>query len=382
MKISVIAASELDASLVDIWQQIQRGDATLRSPYYCPEFTQLVAGAGREVRVAVIESQGAFRGFFPYEKDSWGRLRPVGQGLNDYHGLIASPGLDVDVATLLRACGGRYFGFNHMPLTQAVFAPFIQFHSASPVMALQGGWDAYVQRLCEAQNTRSPGILTSVRSSIKRIERDLGPLRFEMNEKKVSVLETLIRLKSEQWVRTVGAASDAFAVPWIRQLIHTGLSLQGQGGDFSGALCALYAGDKLVAAHFGLRAGAVLHYWFPVYDTAYAYYNPGLILLKEMAEQGAKDGLTEIDLGRGTAGYKMRFKTDLIPLGEGAVSRPAIVASAVLAAKLAKAKVAADPRVVRFRQWKAARQAVSSVGVGVAENQKNGSQNNADVKRD
>jgi CelD/BcsL family acetyltransferase involved in cellulose biosynthesis len=285
--------------------------------------------------------------------------------------LIASPGLDVDVATLLRACGGRYFGFNHMPLTQTVFAPFIRCHSASPVMGLQGGWDAYVQRLCEAQNTRSPGILTTIRQSTTRLARDKGPLRFEMHDGSASVLTELMRLKSEQWARTVGAANDPFAVPWIRQLMSDTLATQSMG--FRGSLSTLYAGDKLVSSHFGLRAGATLHSWFPVFDLDYAYYQPGLILLKNIAEQGVKDGLTEIDLGRGTAGYKMRFKTDLIPLGEGAVSRPAIVASVAVAAKLAKAKVAADPRVVRFRQWRAARQAVPSVGVGVAENQKNGS---------
>ncbi len=354
MKISVIAAQELGASLVETWQLIQGNDTALRSPYYSPEFTQLVAAAGRAVKVAVIESQGGVQGFFPYEKDSWGRLKPVGQGLNDYHGLIANPGLDIDVASLLRACGGTYFGFNHMPLTQVVFTPFICFNSASPVMTLTGGWDAYVQRLCEAQNTRSPGILTTIRQSMTRLARDKGQLRFEMHEGSVQVLEVLMRLKSEQWARTVGAANDPFAVPWIRQLMERALSTQGSG--FRGALSTLYAGDKLVSSHFGLRAGATLHSWFPVYDLAYAYYQPGLILLKNIAEQGAREGLTEIDLGRGTAGYKMRFKTDLIPLGEGAVSRPAILATAAMTAKWAKASLAADPRVIRLRQWTASRQ--------------------------
>ncbi len=359
MKISVIAAQELGASLVETWEQIQGDDEALRSPYYSPEFTQLVAGAGRTVKVAVIESQGVVQGFFPFEKDSWGRLRPVGQGLNDYHGLIANSGLDIDVASLLSACGCAYFGFNHMPLTQTVFTPFVRFNSASPVMTLKGGWEAYVQRLCEIQNTRSPGILTTIRQSTTRLARDKGALRFEMHEGGVQLLEVLMRLKSEQWARTVGAANDPFAVPWIRQLMENALTTQGT--RFRGVLSTLYAGDKLVSSHFGLQAGATLHSWFPVYDLAYAYYQPGLILLKNIAEQGAKDGLTEIDLGRGTAGYKMRFKTDLIPLGEGAVSRPAILATVAMTAKLAKAKVAASPRVIQIRSWMASRKNTEKV---------------------
>ena len=174
MKISVIDAREVDASLTERWRHIQANDDTLRSPYYSPEFTQLVAGTGRAVRVAVIEADGVVQGIFPHERESWGWLRPVGGSLNDYHGLIASSGLDLDARSLLKACGAVYFGFDHLPLTQTVLSPYVRFNSVSPVLELHGGWDAYVGRLATAQNTQAPGILATIRASSKRIERDLS----------------------------------------------------------------------------------------------------------------------------------------------------------------------------------------------------------------
>ena len=349
MKISVLPANELDATLIARWKHIQTHDDTLRSPYYSPGFTQLVAASGQNVQVAVIESAGLIEGFFPFQKLSYGRLVPVGNGLNDYHGMIASPGLAVDAATLMKACKGHYFGFNHLPLTQTVFAPFVRMHSVSPVLELAGGWDAYVQRLCAVQNTRSPGILSTVKSSFKRIERDIGPVRFEMHESSPQVLAQLMRLKSEQRARTVGLKDDPFALPWVQHMMRQGLELQDI--NFRAEMCAMYAGDKLVSIHYGIRSDQTLHWWFPVFDPEYSYYQPGLILLKKAAETGDQQGLTLIDLGRGDAHYKMRFKTAQIALGEGAVSRPALLAKANMGAKLVKQAIKANPKVVQLRRW-------------------------------
>ncbi len=349
MKLSVIDASELDASLTERWKHIQGGCQTLRSPFYCPEFTKLVAGTGRVVRVAIVESDGVIKGFFPHERDSWGRLKPVGGSLNDYHGLIAGSCPELEASPLLKACGAIYFGFNHVPLTQAVFSPHVRFHSASPVMELQGGWDAYVRRLAAVQNTEAPGILSTIRASSRRIERDIGPLRFEMHERSSGILERLMQIKSGQWTRTVGSSHDPFSVPWIRQLLVN--CFETERTDFRGCLSSLYGGDKLIACHFGLRTAGTLHYWFPVYDPAYARYQPGLILLKSIAESGCSEGLDLIDLGRGTAQYKMRFKTQAIALGEGAVSRPTVIAQAAMTAKAARIALKTNPVAVRLRHW-------------------------------
>ena len=351
MKVSVIAAHELDATLEARWKQMLHGNDSLRSPYYRPEFMQVVARSGGErcVQLAVLESGGGVHGFFPHETSRSGRLFSIGGGLNDYHGLIADGELQVTPGHLLTACHARYFSFNHLPLTQTVFTPYVRWYSASPVMDIRGDWASYVSRLCEAQSTKSPGILTDVRTSERRLERDKGPLRFELNEPDASVLEWIMRLKSEQWQRTYGAESDAFAQSRVRKILYG--CMEERSLDFKGVISSLYAGDQLVSAHFGLQTSRTLHYWFPVYDTAYAYYRPGLILLKKLAEHVSRDGVEQIDLGRGMQTYKRRFKTGEIPLGEGAVSRPAILAQSVMAARSAKMRLAKSTSVIRFRTW-------------------------------
>ncbi len=351
MKVSVIAAHELDATLETRWKQMLHGNDSLRSPYYRPEFFQVVARSGgeRRVRLAVLESGGEVHGFFPHETSRSGRMFSIGGGLNDYHGLIADRELQVKPGHLLTACRARYFSFNHLPLTQTVFTPYVRWHSASPVMNVQGDWASYVRRLCEVQNTKSPGILKTVRASERRLERDKGHIRFESNEQDARVLQWIMRLKSEQWQRTHGAAGDAFAQLRVRRILSDCLGMRTP--DFKGAICSLYAGDQLVSAHFGLQTSRTLHYWFPVYDNAFAYYQPGLILLKRLAEHVSLQGVEQIDLGRGVQDYKNRFMTGQIPLGEGAVSRPAILAQSVMAARSAKMRLAKSTSVIRFRTW-------------------------------
>jgi CelD/BcsL family acetyltransferase involved in cellulose biosynthesis len=351
MKVSVIAAHELDARLETRWKQMLHGNDSLRSPYYRPEFLQVVARSGGErlVQLAVLESGGEIHGFFPHETSRSGRMFSIGGGLNDYHGLIADRELQITPGDLLSACNARYFSFNHLPLTQTLFAPYVRWCSASPVMDVRGDWASYVSRLCEVQSTKSPGILTNVRTSERRLERDKGPIRFELNEPDASVLEWIMRLKSEQWQRTYGAASDAFAQSRVRKILYGCMDVR--SADFKGVICSLYAGDQLVSAHFGLQTSRTLHYWFPVYDPDFAYYQPGLILLKKLAEQVSREGVEQIDLGRGLQSYKNRFKTGEIPLGEGAISRPAILAKSVMAAKAAKIHLKQSPSVIRLRAW-------------------------------
>ncbi len=66
----------------------------------------------------------------------------------------------------------------------------------------------------------------------------------------------------------------------------------------------------------------MLHWWFPVYDPAYAQLAPGWILLRELVAATPGLGVRRIDLGRGDDEYKRRAKT-----GETLVSQAFITNS-------------------------------------------------------
>src|SRR5581483_6030982 len=86
-----------------------------------------------------------------------------------------------------------------------------------------------------------------------------------------------------------------------------------------GMLSALYAGPELVAAHFGLRSGPVLHWWFPVYNPDLSRLDPGWMLLRAVIEAAPELGLERLDLGRGRDEWKRRAATGEQVVGQGAV---------------------------------------------------------------
>ncbi|MBV8620601.1 MAG: GNAT family N-acetyltransferase [Curvibacter sp.] len=334
LKISVIAASELDDGLAGRWQELLALRQDLRSPFYQPGFTRLIAAALPDARIAVLESGSRVVGFFPHHREPWARLSPIGRRLNDYQGLVTEPGLALPASELLRGCNARYMAFDHLPLSQEQLAGHARLRSASPVMELEGGMTAYRARLGAASKKGAAGIFQSVGNARRRIERQIGPLRLALQCHDPAVYERLVQLKSAQFVRTVGARQDPFALPWFNQVLRSVMETDTPG--FAGQLSALFAGDRLVACHLGLRSGPVCHIWFITYDHEFSAYSPGLLLLMAMAEAAPSAGLGLFDLGRGDQLYKQRFQTGTVPLGQGAVSRPAWLAEAAMAQQARK----------------------------------------------
>jgi CelD/BcsL family acetyltransferase involved in cellulose biosynthesis len=102
---------------------------------------------------------------------------------------------------------------------------------------------------------------------------------------------------------------------------------------FSGVSSMLYAGDKPVAGHFGLRSDRVMAHWFPAYDTRFGSYSPGLAMHLGLAEGAAAAAIQHIDMGPGAEGYKQWFRSrDLVVARAGwygdRQGRPCMVRSA------------------------------------------------------
>jgi CelD/BcsL family acetyltransferase involved in cellulose biosynthesis len=124
-------------------------------------------------------------------------------------------------------------------------------------------------------------------------------------------------LKSDQYRRT--GRTDRFAQPWIVSLIEDLFGTR--GNDFSGLFSVLYVGGTRVAAHLGVRAGAMASFWFAAYDMRFRQYSPGHILHLRMLEAVASTGIRQVDLGKGAKRYKETLKSSDIYVAEGAVTR-------------------------------------------------------------
>ncbi|HXS64354.1 MAG TPA: GNAT family N-acetyltransferase [Streptosporangiaceae bacterium] len=337
MEIAVVRPDELGAGEVAAWHAMQDQGEEIRNPFLSPEFAQAAGQLVPSARVAVVEEGGQPAGFFAFEVGRLGSARPVGAWLSDCQGLVHAPEFQPDAGELLRGCGISAWQFDHLVSWQQPFSKYQVASARSPVIDLAEGAEVYAARL----KAHSPGGNDLGRKS-RKIERELGPLKFVIDSSDTGDLRTLMGWKSEQYRRT--GRNDRFDEPWIVELISKlfshrpadeaggypgspgggpGGSPGGSLGGFCGLLSMLYAGDTPVAGHFGLAYGGVLAHWFPAYDARYSKYSPGLIQLLEMTRQAPDLGISSIDLGKGAARYKEKMKSYDLTVAEGtAIGRP------------------------------------------------------------
>lgn len=316
MKITRIRASELDTTLEQRWRQLQAADPALASPYFCVDYVQAAARVRRDVFVGVVEADGVVQGFFPFEPVSRAVAGPVGGRLSDCHGLVAAPGLALEAPALVRGCGMRIWDFDHVPASQATFAPHATVHDQSPIMELSQGYEGYLEQRKAAGAQRVSQMLRKAR----KFEREVGALRFEADCRDPRAFAQVVQWKREQCLRT--GVPDFLSWGWTTELLQQIGAVDTPA--FAGRLSVLWHGDVILAAHFGMRSATVWHWWFPGYNDAYADHSPGGILLLKVAEAAAQAGMHHIDLGKGEDAYKRSFATGAIPLLEGSVLVPSL----------------------------------------------------------
>jgi CelD/BcsL family acetyltransferase involved in cellulose biosynthesis len=312
----LITVDELDPALIEAWRSLQCADGLFESPYFCPEFTQLVGGVRSDVRIVVIENGGRPVAFFPHQRAPWGRGKPVGGPLSDYHGVIAATGSDWSVSELMRAAKLSVWTFDHLIDASGKFAPYVTAHATSPQIDLSRGMEAYLQELV--------GPPSDFARKARKMAREVGALSFTLHETDSGPLEQMLEWKSEQYRRT--GSANAFDVRWTVELLRRLMKVQTP--EFAGVCSVLRAGDRVVAVHAGMRSRRVLHWWFPTYDHQFAKYSPGIILLMQIAEAVAAAGIRLLDLGKGDARYKNSLMTGAAELREGFVELPSLLGAA------------------------------------------------------
>jgi CelD/BcsL family acetyltransferase involved in cellulose biosynthesis len=306
VNVRIVPAGALAAADLARWSELQHATPLYRSPFFRPEFTLAVSRV-RDARVAVVEDAGAVAGFLPFEA-SRRHGRPVGRPFSDYHGPVLDEDAAIDARELVRACGVATWSFDHLPAGIAAFAPHVWRQGASPYLDLTDGFD--------------PGASSDIRGAQRRarkLAREVGPLRFVPDSDDPDLLAQTIAWKRRQYAAT--GVTDVLADAGGRELLGHVHAARATG--FAGMLSVLHAGDQVAGLHLGLRAGGVLHSWFPAYNPELHRYSPGLVLLLELAGAAPSLGIRELDFGKGEARYKLALATGAVPLHEGCVgARP------------------------------------------------------------
>jgi len=313
LNITLHPPADLTAADLARWEQFRGANPDTLGPFFHPTFLQTLANVRSGVEVAVVRRRGQAVAFFPFHRDARGAGSPAAGLLSDFEGVILAPEVDIDPQTLMRECGVSSWQFKHLLANQKVFTACHYTLHESPYISLEDGFSGY----CRNRAAAGSSVVKRTYQKLRKLERRVGPLRFEFDAVDPGVLTELIYWKSQQY-RAAGLV-DLFEFKWVSALLHQ--LLQQRSEEFSGVLTALYAGDHLVAALAGMRTVTVLHPWFPSYSPAFANYSPGSVLLIELIRHAADHGVQRIDLGRGEERYKRRFKTGATLVAQGSVER-------------------------------------------------------------
>lgn len=311
MQVELVRPEDLSEQQLRDWIRVQQSNLEFRSPYFRPEFTQAVAKVRSDVEVALLKRGGETFGFFPFQRSPRNTGKPVGGRLSDFHGVIADA--EWSASELIDGCRLDAWNFDHLPVSQTPFSANCWSTAISPYIDLTEGFSEYRRQKKQSGSRELEQALRKAR----KVSREVGPLRLEVDVDDDEVFATLLQWKSDQYRRT--KLTDVFAFDWTVALLEQLRRTNSDG--FRGLLSAVFAGDKLLAVHFGMRSGDVFHYWFPAYDRTLMKYSPGVLLISELLQAAETLGIRRLDLGKGDEQFKTSFMTGATLLAEGSFER-------------------------------------------------------------
>jgi CelD/BcsL family acetyltransferase involved in cellulose biosynthesis len=359
MKITRIAPHEIDAGVQARWRALQTHPdrPEWQHPFLSPELARLTAEVRPASRIAVIEDAGRIVGLWAFELQWPGVARPLARHMSDLQAPLLDPewvatmprctaqaqaagGTEPQAASpavwsrVARLAGLRMVQYDHLWVAAPVSDTIASFarHCASardPASAsaappgrrasqapwrigwmidLRQGYPAY--RRLQDRQTRW---WRRTESKARRITEILGPLSLSDDIHDDEAWQALARWKSSQYRQS--GLRDNFSIPWVRDWLER--LRYANSPALTGVLHALRAGGRLVAVHFGLRGGEVLHHYLPAYDVQWAAHSPGHLLLARTVERAAADGVHWIDFSTGDMEFKQAVSNAQRPLAQG-----------------------------------------------------------------
>jgi CelD/BcsL family acetyltransferase involved in cellulose biosynthesis len=312
-----IPLDQLPPHLIALWREMLDDAGAEIGPFLHPEFVRAVAAVRPNVEVGVLGGADEIDGFLPYQRGRWSIARPVAGRLCDQAGAVLRPGATWQPREFARAVGLRAIRLANAPVGDPALAPYQDQPKRIRYLDMSAGFETY-----RKQNLASGSrFIRQIESRIRKAEALYGPMRFEWHTEDADVLATLLEWKAAQ--RRQSGTPDIFDLNWARGLVERLRHVHVDG--FEGVLSAVWFGDTLAAAHFGIRSATVLQYWVPGYNDALARYSPGLACLLAVAEEAASRGVVRVDLGVGEQRFKLQAADGVREVATATVRRdPAV----------------------------------------------------------
>jgi CelD/BcsL family acetyltransferase involved in cellulose biosynthesis len=308
IQVAVVSAKLVDASVRAAWKALRAANPALWSPYFDIRMFDILAEFAPNPYLAIVRQRDHIIALLPFQGKKGRVARPLGAPLSDQHGLIQAIDGQVALRDVLKAIG--LSGFIFTGLRHEVKGAIKSQMSLCHVADLGDGLDHYTAWRKANWNDQAKKNERRKRQG----ERQWGPMRLEIACPNTSThFETLMRWKQAKYAET--NRHNVLAVPWINAYLR---ALYNSGDpEFVGEITLLYFGDHLAALEFGLRAGDVMHSWFPAFDRTYAQVSPGILLMDGMIEACGARGITKVDLGIGHDQYKRHASNAPVPVWAG-----------------------------------------------------------------
>lgn len=313
MNWKTVAAQDLTSAEFSTWRRLQETAPFLANPFFSPMFVQTVAAVKDNVEVAVLKVGSRAMAYLPFERQGGHAAGPVAGCVAEIQGAIVDPATAWDMLDCLQCADLHSWDYQCVPQWQKPLTRWSFCEREFPFIDLSQGFDVYSQQRKAAGSSQ----ITQAQRKARKLEREVGPCRLELNSLDDAAFDALREWKSAQYRRT--KTRDMFQLSWVIELLQRLRTIESP--DFAGMLSVLYAGDAIVAVHFGIRSRNVLAWWFPTYNPQFEKYSPGAVFLTQLCEAAPEAGLVRIDLGQGEERYKQSFKSSDILVTEGCVSR-------------------------------------------------------------
>jgi CelD/BcsL family acetyltransferase involved in cellulose biosynthesis len=202
---------------------------------------------------------------------------------------------------------------------QAAFAPHVRGICTTYLLDLPEGYAAYA----EARRAAGSGIIKDLDKRRRKVEREVGPVRFTASSSESGAFEQLIAWKRAQYRAT--GQTDVFATAWTLDLLRGLLGARceaPQNAGFGAGLFTLHIGDQLAAAQVNLLGRRTIHAWIIAHDGAFERYSPGLLLFQDILKWMDGAPYAALDLGAGDYRFKLQLANLNRTVSHGFVGRP------------------------------------------------------------